>query len=234
MTDCTTHRPLPTNCKTHRRTAVAANLRRTRSDHVPCERSQNPDGCPQGLSEWYSPVAPGTGLYPRPKTATELKAALPEINPSWETVKIDPAWSSVWLPPRKGEDVEGIHARMASVLAHLIRKIETRPAASLRGRGGHEGAVRVLLVSHAATIIAMCRALVARPELPLRVGCCSLSQFSRTGCSEAGDRWEAVSLASSAHLSDQTSLRDWGFEDIAIDDVTGKVCPHLPVPDTEA
>ena len=74
----------------------------------------------------------------------------------------------------------------------------------------------------------MCRHLLAQPELPLRVGCCTVSQFSRRHDAISGQevsRWEAGLLASSAYLTDQASLRDWGFEDI-VTDVTGKVCPH--------
>lgn len=144
---------------------------------------------------------------------------LPNISPSWNTVEIDPSWSSVWLPPRKGEDLEGIHARMSGLLKQFIHQIDTRPDMC-----HHK---RVVLLSHAAPIIAMCRSLLAQPELPLRVGCCTLSQFSRQHVAVGGNaasRWGAVSLASCAHLTNQTSLRDWGFDDIVIDDITGEVC----------
>ncbi|KAN0100662.1 Histidine phosphatase superfamily [Tylopilus felleus] len=176
-----------------------------------------------GLSEWYSTVAPGTGLFPRPKNAVELRALLPEISPSWNTVEIDPSWSSIWLPSRKGEDVEGIHARMSDVLMRLVHQID------MRSDMCHHK--HILLLSHAAPIIAMCRHLLAQPDLPLRVGCCTLSQFTRKH--GAKGEWGAVLLASPAHLRDQTSLKDWGFEDIAIDDVTGKVVHDVGVPGTE-
>lgn len=192
------------------------------------ERLSLPIYIEHGLSEWYSPVTPGTGLFPRPKSAIELQVMLPEINPSWNTADIDPCWSSLWLPPRKGEDLEGIHARMSDVLRRFLHQID------MRSDMCHHK--HVLLLSHAASIIAMCRHLLARPELPLRVGCCTLSQFSRKhdaiGGQEAS-RWEAVLLASAAHLTDQTSLRDWGFEDVVIDDVTGKVVHDVGVPGTE-
>ncbi|KAG8219849.1 hypothetical protein J3R82DRAFT_827 [Butyriboletus roseoflavus] len=181
-----------------------------------------------GLSEWYSPVTPSTGLLPRPKSAIELRAMLPEISLSWNTVEIDPTWSSIWLPPRKGEDLEQIHARMSDALSCLIHQIDTRP--DMRH---HK---HILLLSHAAPIIAMCRHLLAQRNLPLRVGCCTLSQFSRkrdvTGGQEAS-RWEALSLASCAHLTDKASLRDWGFEDIVTDDITGEVVHEIGVPGTE-
>ncbi|KAF8560396.1 phosphoglycerate mutase-like protein [Imleria badia] len=192
------------------------------------ERLSLPIHVEHGLSEWYSPVAPGTGLFPRPKSAIELRAMLPEISPSWNTVEIDHSWDSVWLPPRKGEDVEGIHTRMSDFLIRLIHQIDTRSDMC-----HHK---HVLLLSHAAPIIAMCRHLLAQPELPLRVGCCTMSEFSRKHDVPGGketSRWEAASLASSAHLTDQANLRDWGFEDIVTDDVTRKVVHDVGVPGTE-
>lgn len=79
-----------------------------------------------------------------------------------------------------------------------------------------------MLVSHAATVVALVRGLVGNRELPLRVGCCSITELSRN---EKEDwkvigGWEAKRLADGAHLRDGTS-RDWGFEDAEIAD--GKV-----------
>ncbi|KAG9314400.1 histidine phosphatase superfamily [Chiua virens] len=194
------------------------------------ERLSLPIYIEHGLSEWYSPVAPGTGLFPRPKSAIELRTMLPEISPSWNTVEIDPSWSSIWLPSRKGEDLNGIHARTAGVLRHLVHAVETRP--DMRH---HK---RILLLSHAATIIAVCRHLAGQPGLPLRVGCCTVSEFERRrdgdGGGQAGYAWNAVTLASSVHLTDKTSLRDWGLEDVVTDDVTGEVSFNdIGVPGTE-
>ncbi|KAF9229330.1 phosphoglycerate mutase-like protein [Gyrodon lividus] len=180
-----------------------------------------------GISEWYSPVAPGTGLFPRPKSAIDLQALLHEISPSWRSVKIDPSWRSVWIPPRKGEDIEEIHARMVGFLKCLIDHVETRS-----DMNHHKN---VLLVSHAATTIALCRGLLAQPDMPLRVGCCTVSQFSRKHDAAGvpgACQWDAILLASSAHLSNQESLRDWGFEDI-VTDRTGKVVDDVGVPGTE-
>ena len=84
-----------------------------------------------------------------------------------------------------------------------------------------------MLVSHAATVIALARSLCGDRGLPLRVGCCSLTEFAR----KEGDQdwkviggWEAKRLADGAHLKDGAS-REWGFEDIEIAD--GKVAIAL-------
>ncbi|KAI6136671.1 histidine phosphatase superfamily [Pisolithus sp. B1] len=150
------------------------------------------------IAEWYSPVAPGTGLHPRPKAASELRAYFPEI---------DPSWSSVWYPPREGEDVEQVHARVNGLLELLVPEVESRFSDKHKC---------ILLVSHAATVIALCRGLLAQPDMPLRVGCCSLSTFTR--------KPGAIGILDGM-------ARDWGFEDIQISN--GKVINDIGIPGTE-
>jgi len=146
-----------------------------------------------GISEWFSPVAPGTGLHPRPESASALQAYFSEIDPSWTTV---------WYPSRRGEDVAEIHTRIDGFLGDFIPEIKRRYP---------EKHSRILLVSHAATVIALARSLLGDRDLPLRVGCCSISEFTytRTGIPS----WAAARLADGSHLKDGAA-RDWGFEDI--------------------
>jgi len=149
-----------------------------------------------GIAEWYSPVAPGTGLHPRPGSASTLQTFFSEI---------DTSWPSVWYPPRKGEKVAEVHARVEGFLEAFIPEIERRYP------GKHS---RILLVSHAATIIALARSLLGNKDLPLRVGCCSLSEFNRAPEIEnVIPPWTAARLADGSHLKEGAS-RDWGFEDI--------------------
>lgn len=139
---------------------------------------------------------PGTGLHPRPGSASSLQAYFSEIDPSWYTV---------WYPSRKGEDVEEIHARIDGFLGVFIPEIKRRYV------GKHS---RILLVSHAATVIALARTLLGTKDLPLRVGCCSLSEFTCTSnTGRGGLSWTATRLADGSHLKEGAS-RDWGFEDI--------------------
>ena len=85
----------------------------------------------------------------------------------------------------------------------------------------HPGHRRILLVSHAATCIALIRELVGDRDLPLRVGCCSLTEVKRKPAADGIlGAWEPVKLANGDHLAEGAS-RDWGFEDILIKD--GKV-----------
>ena len=83
-----------------------------------------------------------------------------------------------------------------------------------------------MLVSHAATVIALIRGLVGKRDLPVRAGCCSLTEFARK---EGKDwkvigGWELKKFVDGTHLKDGAS-RDWGFEDIEI--ANGKVIKSL-------
>ncbi|KAJ7070987.1 histidine phosphatase superfamily [Mycena amicta] len=165
-----------------------------------------------GIAEWYSPVTPGTGLHPRPVAASSLVQFFPD--------SIDPSWTSVYFPPRIGEDVAEVHNRAAKVLDVFIPAVE-------RAYPGHE---RILLVSHAATVIVLARALLGEPTLPLRVGCCSLTEVVRKPDGAVLGGWQAKRLVDGAHLVQGTS-RDWGFEDIEVAD--GRVVDDPGVPGTE-
>lgn len=156
------------------------------------------------MGEWYSPVAPGTGLHPRPSAASTLKQWFPEIDPT--------GWSTTWYPSRRGEDVEEIHDRTDGYLSVFVPHLE-------RVYPQHKV---IMLVSHAATAIALTRGLLGNRKLPLRIGCCSITEFVRN---EKEDwkvigGWEVRRLADGAHLEDGAS-RDWGFEDIVV--ANGKV-----------
>ncbi|KAJ7706129.1 histidine phosphatase superfamily [Mycena rosella] len=168
-----------------------------------------------GLSEWYSPIAEGTGLHPRPGSAASLAQYFPTA------IDAD-AWASVWFPSRKGEDVAEMHARAGAFLDAFVPEVERKFP------GAHR---RILLVSHAATTIALTRVLVGDPALPMRAGCCSLTELVRKrDVMPILGGWDALRLADGTHLKDGTS-RDWGFEDIEISH--GQVVADPGVPGTE-
>ncbi|KAF8682437.1 Phosphoglycerate mutase-like protein [Rhizoctonia solani] len=152
-----------------------------------------------GLSEWYSPVIPGTGLHPRPHDATTLKQYFPSIDPSWE---------SIYYPDRHGETVKGVHDRCAEFLDALVARIEQHPTLSK-----HKS---ILLVSHAATCAALVRHLVNDRELPIRVGTCTLSILERNNNSSDGPKWIPQGTLAGADFLPGGVERDWGFEDAII------------------
>ncbi|THV04907.1 phosphoglycerate mutase-like protein [Dendrothele bispora CBS 962.96] len=169
-----------------------------------------------GLSEWYSPVAPNTGLHPRPGSASSLKAFFPQIDPE--------GWSSVYYPTRRGEDVQGLHDRMNDFLSHFVPHAEKKLPV--------EKHKRILFVSHAASIIVLARELLGKRNLGLRVGCCSLSEFVKKPDENSNvlGGWEPKRLAEAEFLTGGVQ-RDWGLEDIEIAD--GKVVNDSGEPGTE-
>jgi transcription factor C subunit 7 len=147
-------------------------------------------------------VVPGTGLHPRPGSASSLKTYFPEI---------DPSWSSVWYPPRKGEDVEELYKRTSNFLNVFIPEVERRLPTEHK---------RILVMSHAGTAIGLTRALLADGNTAMRIGCCTLTELVRkdapSGPTESS--WEANRVGDGSYLTDPKSLRAWGFEDIVIAD----------------
>lgn len=150
---------------------------------------------------------PNTGLHPRPAEAALQRAFFPRVDAA--------GWSPLLYPPRAGEDVDGIHARSALAITALQHEIERRWPGKPQ---------RVLLVTHAATAIALARALVGKRGLTLRIGCCTVSEFvpreGKMGGTKLGE-WEAVRLGDGSFLK-EGALRDWGFEDIELEG--GEVC----------
>ncbi|KAH9937651.1 uncharacterized protein B0H18DRAFT_1113457 [Fomitopsis serialis] len=153
------------------------------------------------------------GLHPRPSAATALRTYFPDI---------DDSWSSIWYASRKGEDVDQCHDRCHGFLSALIPEIERRYG------GKHK---HILLVSHAATIIALARELLGDRNLPLRVGCCTVSEFNpKSEVNATVGTWEASRLADGSFLK-EGAMRDWGFEDIQI--ANGKVVEEPGEPGTQ-
>jgi transcription factor C subunit 7 len=156
-----------------------------------------------GLSEWYSPVEPNTGLHPRPTSAQALQHYFSQI---------DPSWSSIYYPSRKGENVEQCHDRTEDLLKALVPEVESR---------FNDKHKRILLVSHAATIIAVNHALLGDRSVPMRIGCCSLTEFQRrASAQDVVGGWDMLRLGDGSYMK-EGATRDWGFEDIVVED--GKV-----------
>ncbi|PPQ64398.1 hypothetical protein CVT26_002105 [Gymnopilus dilepis] len=170
-----------------------------------------------GIAEWYSPVAPGTGLHPRPDSSEYLKSHFPEVDPSWKTI---------FYPTRKGESVEELHDRVDAFLTAFMPLLEQRLPLERRRR--------LLFVTHAATAIALSRSFVGDRELYMKVGCCSLTELDpKPGVDERKvlGAWKPVMLANGDHLKGGSS-REWGFEDIEID--KGKVVEDPGVPGSQS
>ncbi|KAK7058929.1 C6 zinc cluster transcription factor-like protein [Paramarasmius palmivorus] len=176
---------------------------------VPVSKALNvPIYVEHGIGEWYSPVAPNTGLHPRPGSASFLKTYFDDIDPSWE---------SIYYPSRKGETVIDLYERCRGFLDDFLSIEEVQKK--------HK---KVLFFSHAATVIALSRELKGDREMPLRVGVRSLTQFQRNP--DGG--WNDLKLADASYLTGGVQ-RDWGLEDIVVDPATGEVVEDTGVDGTQ-
>lgn len=174
-----------------------------------------------GLSEWYSPVKEGTGLHPKPVPAEKLVRFFD---------RIDPSYSPTFLVTRKGESVPDLYRRGEEFLAAFIQRLERDTSASR-----HE---RILLVTHAATVITLAQALLGDESIrrTLRVGCCTLSTFDRVSDSVDGvplgnSVWAARGNLAIADFLTNGVERDWGMNDIEVLD--GVVVEDDGVPGTQ-
>lgn len=94
-----------------------------------------------GLAEWFPPTTASSGPHPVPMLAKTASQYSDYIAPS-------SAWPPLAYPSRQGESIEELHERARGVLKLIEKRCEEK------------GWKRVLLVSHAATIIALGRGLV--------------------------------------------------------------------------
>jgi len=127
------------------------------------------------------------------------------------------------VPSRKGESVEQVHDRCHGFLDAFIPRVEQL------GGGRHK---KILLVSHAATVIALARELIGDRNLHIRVACCSLTTVIRKpeDSAQALGVWESRGLAEGDFLRGGLE-RDWGFEDIELNN--HEVVKDPGVPGTE-
>lgn len=95
------------------------------------------------------------------------------------------------------ETREELHARTARFIAGLIARLDAeQPEIDA-----------VLLVTHAATKIALGRALLQDPERDIRTGTCSLDTYTRI---PGSDKWNPVRIGETDFLSKGEEMH-WGF-----------------------
>lgn len=113
-----------------------------------------------GVGEFYLSIT--RGLHPRALQASELVQHCP---------RIDPLHQSLVYPSQRGESMVGVHDRANDVLTKLISQVE---------RNDTQNEIKhVVIFTHAATLIAMGRALTNDPDLPIRSGTCSIGKYKR-------------------------------------------------------
>ncbi|KAJ3750331.1 histidine phosphatase superfamily [Lentinula detonsa] len=149
------------------------------------------------ISEWYSDLTASKGVkQPEPPSANILQEDFPEIDAD--------AWSNLWYPPSTGENIAQITDRMSTFLSRFIPQVETTLSPEK-----HE---RILIVTHAAPVIALVRNLLRETESRVKPGCCSISEFERNSYSDSKEvEWSPKRVGDCAHVSGD--IREWGFED---------------------
>lgn len=168
-----------------------------------------------GITEWFPPVTSNTGYHTVPMRASTISQYAPRVASSQQ-------WSPLVYPHRRGESIQDLHTRARRVLERIVQRCEQR------------GVRRVLLVSHAATVIAMGRAMVeAEAEqttdwssgrgLEVGAGTASLSLYVRgeaaekrglaTEAAKSPTGWVQALNGSAEHLPDGVE-REWTFKDI--------------------
>jgi len=173
-----------------------------------------------GIQEWYSPVKPDSGLHPRPANATKLQTYFPEV---------DASYSSTWLPNRLGETVEEVKKRTDGFLTAFIPRVQSGDPPP----GGH---THILLISHAATCITLIKSLAGHEAdgKILRIGCCTVSTLQKRAGTEVNAAVGAYHILGlgEGHFLKNGVERDWGFEDILVDE-EGNVVHDKGTPGTE-
>ena len=123
----------------------------------------------------------------------------------------------MWYPSRLGEGLVAIHDRARGFLTVLVPEVQRRFG------GQHK---RILLVSHAATVIVLARELAGDRNLSFRVACCSLTVLDRNVAPASEEDsppptvvgcWTPRLLGAGDYLKDGL-LRAWGFEAAVIAD----------------
>jgi transcription factor C subunit 7 len=117
-----------------------------------------------GLAEWFPTVTPRTGVHPSPARAQYMQEFIPQLSLSW---------TPMLYPDANGESISQLHARARRVLDLIAQRCEEL------------GVKRVLICSHAATIIAMGRVLLnddtdGKRTKFIGAGTASLSKYVRT------------------------------------------------------
>ncbi|RPA88204.1 phosphoglycerate mutase-like protein, partial [Ascobolus immersus RN42] len=143
-----------------------------------------------GIGEWFG-FAPFT--HPGPATPERLHQFFPRIVLSGD--------EPIFVPRANGEKFDEVHDRCAYVLARLIEDLDRE------WKETGTGVKSVLLCGHAASVIAMGRALRGDVDMEVRAGTASLSEYMRVGF---GGGWDMVRNGDCSFLEGGEE-RNWWF-----------------------
>lgn len=147
-----------------------------------------------GLGEWYSLTPANTAaLHPRPGTPTALAPLFPDG-------VLDLEYEPTYYPSRKGETLQDLHDRAELFLAAFLARIEAE----------HPHVRTVMLFGHAASVIALGRALTGEKTLEVVAGCGSVTMYGRKAGDEGGGigGWDVKRMGMVDHLEKGVE-RNW-------------------------
>jgi transcription factor C subunit 7 len=127
-----------------------------------------------GVMEWYPPAREGTGLHPRPALTgpKDVAGFFPDS-------EFDLEYNSTNYPSRLGEK-----------MPDLFNRIDTFVDAWI-GRMDDEGVKTAVIFGHAATVIALGRALTGDRQRDFVAGCATTSLYKRKGDGRV-ESWDCV------------------------------------------
>ncbi|KAK9375234.1 histidine phosphatase superfamily [Lipomyces chichibuensis] len=142
-----------------------------------------------GFGEWYGRTRK---THPRAASKEMLKSFFPRVSLDYEPIAV---------PSTDGETIQELHERAKSVLAAMIRDCNEN----------HPTITTVVICTHAATIIALGRALVGDELYEVRSGTCSISVYDADPSDNSIGKWKCLMNGSTSHLACGEE-RHWSFE----------------------
>lgn len=102
------------------------------------------------------------------------------------------------MPSKSGETKDELHQRAAKTLSEIINI------------ANKENTRAILICSHAATLIAIGRALTGNPAFEVRTGVCTIGEYTAEGDDNGVGKWKCVRNGEATHLTNGEE-RHWDF-----------------------
>ncbi|KAJ8102452.1 histidine phosphatase superfamily [Lipomyces tetrasporus] len=142
-----------------------------------------------GFGEWYGRTRK---THPRAASQETLKSYFTRVSLDYEPIAV---------PSTEGETIQELHDRAEAVLAAMIKDCNEN----------HPEVKTVVICAHAATIIALGRALVGDMSYDVRTGTCSISVYDADPSDNSIGKWTCLINGSASHLVSGEE-RHWSFE----------------------
>ncbi|KAK9464367.1 histidine phosphatase superfamily [Lipomyces arxii] len=143
--------------------------------------------CENGVGEWYGKTRK---THPRAAPPTVLQTFFPRTKVDYEPIHV---------PSTSGETIEELHDRAGTVLSQMIKDCSSTPLINT-----------IVICAHAATIIALGRALVGQEGFDVRTGTCSVSKYVAEPDNNDIGHWTCVENGAAGHLTEGEE-RHWTF-----------------------